>query len=514
MHQPYYRDLASGQLHLPWVRLHGIKDYLDMVKILEHYPKIHQTFNLVPCLIEQIQAYCEGSQDTYQILSYKKASELTNEEKHFIKEHFFSAHPDNLIALSPRYYQLYLQNLARKDFTLQDYLDLQVWFNLGWFDPICKKGIPALQKLIAKGRHFNEEDKLVVLNQQIETLKEILPTYKRFQESGQIEVTTTPYYHPITPLLYDTNIAREANRATPLPGVRFNYPEDALSQIKQAVELYSKTFGMPLRGMWPSEEAVSEHIIPYFLESGIKWIITDEEILFRSLKKKRSAPLLYQPHLLKRKEGDLSALFRDRNLSDLIGFMYHKMTEQAAVADFIGHLHNIARAFKGKDCFVVIAMDGENAWEYYRNDGWDFLSHLYKCLSLDTHIQTVTVSEYLAKYPATANIRRISAGSWIYGNFNKWIGHEQKNKAWEYLAKARAELTQSTVHSQQSTVHSQQSTVDIEKAWKQIYICEGSDWFWWYADNNADFDFLYRKHLRNFYTFIGKEPPEYLNHPL
>ena len=358
MHQPYYQDLASGEMHLPWVRLHGIKDYLDMVKILEKYPKIHQTFNLVPSLIEQIQAYTAGAKDSYQILSYKKAGELSQEEKHFILEHFFSAHLKNIISIYPRYYELYLKKQAKKDFTTQDYLDLMVWFNLAWFDPYCKNNIPQLRKLIAQARDFSEEDKQIVLTQQIEVLKEILPVYKEFQDRGQIEVTTTPYYHPISPLLYDSNIAKEANRFTSLPEVRFAYPDDLTSHIRQAVELYTNVFARPPEGMWPSEEAISEHILPYIQEAGIKWIITDEEILTRSIKKKRTSRILYKPYSLKREQGNLAVLFRDRNLSDLIGFVYHGMTEHAAVADFIGHLHTIAKGFKGEDCLVTIAMDG------------------------------------------------------------------------------------------------------------------------------------------------------------
>lgn len=508
MHQPYYRDLDTGEIHLPWVRLHGIKDYLDMVKILENYPRIHQTFNLVPSLIEQIQAYIEGGQDTYQRLSHKKAEVLNSEEKHFIKEHFFSANLRNIISVHPRYYHLYLKKQRGEEFSTQEYLDLQVWFNLAWFDHICKITIPELQKLIAKGRHYSEEDKSIVLQLQIELLKEIIPTYKKFQEQGRIEVTISPYYHPITPLLCNTNIAREANKSTPLPKEKFIYPEDARAQIRQAVELYRNAFGRPPEGMWPSEEAVSEHILPYIMEQGIRWIVTDEAILLRSLKKKRTVQLLYKPYLLKREKGDISVIFRDRNLSDLIGFVYHGMTEPAAVADLIGHLHNIIKVTKGEDCLVVIAMDGENAWEYYRNDGYDFLAHLYKCLSDDKFIQTVTVSEYLKKFPAKSNISRLGAGSWIYGNFNKWIGHEQKNRAWDYLAAARAELASLKAQGPEN------SKVDMEKAWKQMYILEGSDWFWWYGDNNPDFDILYRKHLINFYKFIRKEPPEYLHRPI
>ena len=517
MHQPYYKDLVSGEMHLPWVRLHGIKDYLDMVKILENYPKIHQTFNLVPSLIEQIQAYTEGAWDKYQILSDKKAGELNQEEKHFIREHFFAAHLKNIISIYPRYYELYLKKQAKKDFTTQDYLDLMVWFNLAWFDPYCKNNIPQLRNLIAQARNFSEEDKQDVLTRQIEVLREILPVYKKFQDRGQIEVTTTPYYHPISPLLYDSNIAKEANHRTSLPEVRFAYPEDLTSQIRQAVELYKNVFGKPPQGMWPSEEAVSEHILPYMQESGIKWIITDEEILTRSIKKKRTSRILYKPYLLKREKGGLAVLFRDRNLSDLIGFVYHGLSEQAGVADFIGHLHTIAKGFKGEDCLVVIAMDGENAWEYYKNDGWDFLSRLYRCLSEDRLIKTVTVSEYLREHPAKDNIRRLSAGSWIYGNFNKWMGQEQKNKAWDYLARAREELELLALPAEGGSAYggnSRLSAENLQKAWKQIYICEGSDWFWWYGDNNADFDYLYRRHLSNFYKFIGQEPPEYLSRPI
>ena len=303
MHQPYYRDLASGEIQLPWVRLHGIKDYLDMVKILEHFPKIRQTFNLVPCLIEQIQAYIAGDKDYYQVISYKRCEELSNDEKGFILERFFSAHLKNIISLYPRYYELYLKKQARKEFSPQDYLDLQVWFNLAWFDPCLKNSIPELKRLIAKARNFSQEDKQIVLDAQIEVLKEIIPTYRKFQDSGQIEVIANPYYHPITPLLYNTNIAREANRSALLPAENFNYPEDALSQIRQAVELYKNCFGRPPRGMWPSEEAVSEHIVNYLINSGIKWIVTDEEILFRSIRKKERPNSFINRICLKEKMG-------------------------------------------------------------------------------------------------------------------------------------------------------------------------------------------------------------------
>lgn len=508
MHQPYYRDLITNEIHLPWVRLHGIKDYSDMVKILENFPKIHQTFNLVPSLIEQIQAYIDGAQDTFQVLSYKRAKDLNQEEKRFIYDRFFSAHLANIISVYPRYYQLYFKKQKNIAFDTQDYLDLQVWFNLAWFDTYFKKNIPELRNLIYKARYFTEEDKKVVLDTQIKVLKDILPIYREFQDKGQIEVTISPYYHPITPLLYDTKTAKEANKSTPLPVEKFHYPEDAKSQINQAVKLYQDVFGKMPSGMWPSEESVSEHIIPFIIQSGIKWIVTDEAILFKSLNKKRTPERLYKPYLLKREDGELNVVFRDRNLSDLIGFVYFNWTEVAASSDFMGHLNNIAKHSKGKDTFVVIAMDGENAWEYYRNDGWNFLSELYKSISESPNIKTVTLSEYFAINKPKDNIKRIACGSWIYGNFNKWIGQEQKNKAWEYLGRARKELEEVSANTKKP------KNENIEKAWKQMYICEGSDWFWWYGDNNADFDYLYRRHLSNLYKLIGRDIPSYLNKPI
>ena len=261
--------------------------------------------------------------------------------------------------------------------------------------------------------------------------------------------------------------------------------------------------------MWPSEEGVSEHILPYIIKSGIKWIVADEAILFKSLKrKKRDTNLLYQPHLIKREEGDLAIVFRDRNLSDLIGFVYHKWTAEDAVKDFIKHLDNIALSFKDRDILVTIAMDGENAWEYYTNDGHDFLNLLYQRLSESKTIKTTTISEYLKIRPATLKIERVSAGSWIYGEFGKWIGNPQKIKGWEYLAKARKELE--NLEKQPTPAN-----IDMKLAWKQMYILEGSDWFWWLGeDPDGSFDRLFRKHMANFYNIISQEPPEYLNHPI
>lgn len=492
---------------MPWVRLHGTKDYLDMVDILGKFPAIHLTFNLVPSLIEQIEDYTSRTvRDKYLELSYKPAKELSGEDRAFILENFFSINKEKVIFLHPRYYQLYAQKQKGLEFTAQDYLDLQVWFNLTWIDPVFRQSLPELKNIVNKGRFFNEDEKQIVLAKQIEILEEIIPAYKKFMQSGQIEVSISPYYHPILPLLYSTNTAKEANPKAVLPKIRFAYPDDCAAQIKEAVRFYQSKFGAKPAGMWPSEEAVSEHILPFIINSGINWIVTDEALLFKSLKlKKRDAKLLYQPYSLKRKGGNLNIVFRDRNLSDLLGFVYHGRKTEAAVQDFLDHLELIHKAYDGQDLLVTVAMDGENAWEYYKNDGSDFLNLLYQRLSESKIIKTATVSEYLEKFPPRSEIKHLACGSWIYAEFGKWIGNPLKLRAWECLAQARKELEQKAAGRGEGA----------DLAWKQMYILEGSDWFWWYGDEeNGDFDKLFRAHLTNFYTLIKKDPPAYLKNPL
>ncbi|MCM8795501.1 MAG: glycoside hydrolase family 57 protein [Candidatus Omnitrophica bacterium] len=503
MHQPYYKNLLTGEAKMPWVRLHGLKDYLDMVKILKSYPKIRQTFNLVPSLLEQIEDYTHRTnKDKFLDLSYKPAKELTAEERNFVLENFFSINKEKVIALFPRYYELYFKKIKKEEFSIQDLRDLQVYFNLVWIDPLFRQEYPELKNALYKARFFSEEEKIALLDRQIEILEEIIPAYKEFMASGQIEITTSPYYHPILPLLYNIKIAKEANPKTLLPKVEFSYPEDVQAQINLAVDFYQKIFGQRPQGIWPSEESVSEHILPFFISAGINWLVTDEAILFKSLKKKRrDSKILYQPHILKRKSGNLNIIFRDRNLSDLISFVYYNLKPEAAVDDFMRHLKNIADTFGNEDTLLTIAMDGENAWEYYANDGHDFLQLLYQRLSEAKFVSTTTPSEYLKTHPPVLEIKRLAAGSWIFANFNKWMNHPDKTKAWEWLAEARKELD-----STQYSIHNTQ----YEWAWKQIYILEGSDWFWW-AGENPFFERLFQIHLKNFYRLINRPAPPYLN---
>lgn len=498
MHQPYYKDLITGEFHLPWARLHATKDYLDMLKILENFPKIKQVFNLVPSLIEQLEDYAKGeAKDHFLELSYKRPRDLNNEERNFVLEHFFMVDPNRVISNFPRYLELFYKRKTGLEFSDQDILDLQVLFNLAWIDPYFRKTRDDLKSLVLRGRFFSQEEKLIVLNSQIDIIRQIIPTYQEFLRKGRIEITVTPFYHPILPLLYNTKIAKESNPRATLPKKNFNFPQDALWHIKEAVACYKNYFGSQNNlGMWPSEEAVSEHIVKFFIEQNINWIISDEAILFRSLNKRRTAEALYQPYKLQREGGELNIIFRDRNLSDLIGFVYQRWDEKQAVDDFIKHLDNIIKHFKGKDCLVTIAMDGENAWEYYKNDGWDFLSLLYERLSNHPEIKTVTISEYLKERPAQINIKKLASGSWIHGNFNKWIGQGDKTLFWQYLLEAREILDK--------------ENITDELAWRQIHVLEGSDWFWWAAEGHPQFDQLFKKHLANFYNIIRHPLPEYL----
>ena len=535
MHQPYYKDNLTKEVSMPWVRLHAIKDYLDMAEILDAFPSIHQTFNLVPSLIDQIEDYTKKNNqtDTFLELSRKKASELDDNDKDFILLNFFMANWKNMVRVYPRYNDLLhkrgrtidssLVEMRRKRFSTQDFLDLQVWFNLAWFDPIFTEKDDVLKKLVKKGQYYTEEDKTIVLNKQLDIMAKILPKYKKLQDTGRIEVTVSPYYHPILPLLCDIKAAKESSADTILPNVNFSHPEDANHQIKESIRRYREVFGMPPRGMWPPEGAVSESIVPLLQESGIEWIAADESILFKSLNKQRDGKLLYKPYVIERGGKKLSIIFRDHNLSDMIGFDYSMWRGDEAAADLIKRLHGIRNGILKEEgeFLVTILLDGENAWEYYPEDGRDFLTNLYRNLENDPKLKTVTVSEFLKGYPDAKGIDRLFPGSWINSNFKIWIGHPEKNLSWEYLAKTREYLVKwEMTHTQpEYKAENSQWREVIRNAWEEIYIAEGSDWNWWYGDDHSsamddEFDRLYRKHLSNIYEILKEDVPDYLHIPI
>jgi alpha-amylase/alpha-mannosidase (GH57 family) len=523
MHQPFYKDVVTGEYVLPWVRLHAIKDYYDMAAILDNFPNIKQTFNLVPSLLEQIDEYVKGiAVDRHLALTIKKAADLTDEDRSFILQNFFMANWDTMVIPYKRFFELLLKRgrfvsheevkTVAKRFSDQEMLDLQVWFNLTWFGHIYKTNDPLVRGLLEKGRDFTEEEKLALIEKQKEIMQKVIQKYKELMEKKQIEVSVTPYYHPILPLLVDTNAAKESIPGIALPLNRFRHPEDAKFQIDEAVKYATQLLGAAPLGMWPSEGSVSEEIIPLIASAGIKWIATDEEILSMSFGKgaggdrKLNNYELFKPYKLERGDSKLNIIFRDHALSDLIGFIYSKWNPKDAANDFVGHLNNIRSSLPDdREYLVSIILDGENAWEYYSNNGWDFLSELYAKISEDPNIKTVRICDFLEQNPPQDGIGHLFAGSWINHNFRIWIGHEEDNKAWDYLSKARLALAAAT-------------NAD-PKAWKELYIAEGSDWCWWYGDDHSSgnddmFDMLFRKHLKNIYQLIGKPSPQYLDQPI
>ncbi|MBI3753912.1 MAG: hypothetical protein HY266_07735 [Deltaproteobacteria bacterium] len=539
MHQPLYKDPFTGEYILPWVRLHGTKDYYDMVSILEDFPSLHQTFNLVPSLIEQLNDYAEGkASDKFLSLTLKPAPDLTSDDKGFMMRNFFLANWEHMIKPLHGYWELLKKrgfyhhenemDDAIRYFSEQDFLDMQVLFNLAWIDPAIRENDGFLKGLSQKGKGFTEEEKKKLVAKQKEIVKGILPKYREMEKKGIIEITTSPYYHPILPLLCDSHSAKVAMPGAELPQKRFVSPEDAAEQIKRGIKLHQETFGRRPKGMWPSEGSVSEAMLPIIANEGIRWVATDEEILANSLKRgiRRDSDgycldpeILYKPYYVTAEGKRLSIIFRDHVLSDLIGFVYAAWDAEKAADDFAGRLVKIHDSLPSPEgCLLSIILDGENAWEYYKNDGRDFLCALYARLAKHPLLRAVTVSEYLEEYPPKEELPTLYAGSWINHNFKIWIGHSEDNTAWDYVKDARDALVDYEKILRQSGAYEQHKD-QIADAWQEIYAAEGSDWFWWYGDEHSsmsdkEFDELFRKHIKRVYALIGKEPPLSLEVPI
>lgn len=534
MHQPLYKDRINNAYLMPWVRLHGIKDYLDMAIILEKFPNLSQTFNLVPSLIEQLEDYVEGkAKDPYWKLSKIPVNKLSIIQKAKILELFFDLTWDKMIYKFPRYFEIlqkreYFLKINKefvsiaKEFSEQEILDLSVWFNIAWFDYLWQNEAPELIRLIKKGRYFTEEDRKIVLNKQIEIIKRIIPEYKKLLKLGKVEIITSPYYHPILPLLCNSDSAKIARPEINLPWIHYHYPEDAFIQIKKGIDKHINCFGRRPSGMWPSEHSVSPEILPALVENKIKWIVSDEGILFHSLgyfphrdsEQLFTEPaVLYQPYLLEQSGRKITIIFRDIYLSDAIGFMYSKMDPFSAAEDLYNRLKAIQQRLPDNYPYLVtIALDGENCWEHYVNDGHDFLNHFYEMVSNDSSLNMTSVNKYLEEHPPQKVLTNLFSGSWIRSDFTTWIGDPAKNKAWDYLYIARKELENYQIN------YPEQKDV-LDKAWEEIYISEGSDWFWWFGKVNSSshddlFDWQFRLHLQNVYRLINEDIPDYLNYPL
>jgi alpha-amylase/alpha-mannosidase (GH57 family) len=529
-HQPYYPDDIAQENPMPWVRLHGVKDYYGMALHLLEVPEMRCNINLVPSLLLQLTGYTErGASDRFLDVSRIPANSLSEADSLFLLDHFFMCNHREMIAPYMRYAELLHRRGAGRNtaqealrrFNDKDLRDLQVWYNLTWIHPLAFERDSDLRELRDKGRNFTEADKEVVLAKQIDILRQVIPLHKKLADSGQVELTTTPFFHPILPLLFDKKLAREAIPEIKLPRYTGGYLEDAAVHVKRAVEYHTKMFGAPPKGMWPAEGSVCQPMLPLLAEHGIRWIATDEEVLggstqgFVSRDHKgyvRNPEHLYRPYKVSENGKELSIIFRDHALSDMIGFHYQHSDPVAAAEDFVNHLRAIGGAIENGRALVSVILDGENCWESYPGGGVPFLRALYERCARSHDVKPVTVANYLEHHPPRDTLPHLFAGSWINHNFAIWIGHEEDNTAWDALQRAREHLKQ---RSQQEHLQPDK----LRQAWEEIYIAEGSDWFWWYGDDHSSaqdalFDFLFRKHLQNVYLLLGDTPPPDLAHPI
>ncbi|MBI3467986.1 MAG: alpha-amylase/alpha-mannosidase [Planctomycetes bacterium] len=526
-HQPYYPDDVGSENPMPWVRLHGVKDYYGMALHLKEVPEFRCTINLVPSLLAQLKAYTErGASDTHLDLSRRPADSLSQADSLYLLDNFFLVHSEQMIRPHRRYYELYLKRNAAVDssaralrrYSKTDLRDLQVWWNLTWVHPLVIEQDRELQELQKKDRHYSEAEKNWLLDRHVDILRRIIPLHRELADSGQIELTTTPYYHPILPLLWDKRLAREAMPQVSLPRYLNPYVEDGRIQIQRAVAYHQEVFGGPPRGMWPSEGSVCPQMVPALVEAGIGWIATDEEILAQSTEGRvgrdssghvRHPELLYRPWRFQHEGRSLAVVFRDHGLSDLLGFHYQRTSAARAVEDFVHRLELVAEATRphngDQPPLVAVILDGENCWEYYPGGGVDFLRLLYRRCASHPGVQAVRVRDHLEAWPATESLPRLASGSWIQHNFAIWIGDEEDNRAWDLLHETREHLRQV----EQSR---QMDAQQVRRAWEEIYIAEGSDWFWWFGDSHSSaqdsvFDRLFRKHLLNVYMILGEQAP-------
>ncbi len=531
MHQPFYKDLVTGEYRLPWVRLHALKDYFGMVKLLDEFPGVHQTFNLVPSLITQIQDYVSGTaNDPFWEVASRPASELGLEERRFAVQYLFQANTDNMIGRYPRYRELWQkfhatpEEAARMGARISDseLADLQVLSQIAWMDEVFLQD-SQIRELIQKARNYSGEDQQLVIQKQKEFLGQVLPAYAEAAQRGSIEISTSPFYHPILPLVCDTNAGAISHAGLPLPTERFRHPEDAREQIARGLTLHEQAFGFRPHGMWPSEGSVSDEVLTIAHQCGLKWLATDEGVLGRSIGflfhrdgsgklDPEGAERLYQIYRWEQDEAHVNVFFRDHSLSDLIGFVYSGVPPQEAAHDFIHHVKDSAVPLlsKGQNAIVPVILDGENAWESYPRSGREFLRRLYQTIEGDPVFEALTFSEAIAREKPPATIGSIFPGSWINANFDVWIGAPEDNLAWDHLSAARdfyADHADAASPDQRQLAH------------EELLIAEGSDWNWWYGPehhsaNDRDFDELYRKHLSNVYHALGAAPPEVLAQPI
>lgn len=498
MHQPDYRN-KSGIMQMPWVFLHALKDYYDMPWMLSRHEHLKATFNITPPLIEQLALYCDSpaSYDCFLSLWLRHPEELSEKERQWMVKICKSPPYDTMVAPLPTYARRYKKERLDDN----DLFDLQVLFLLSWCGVYLRQHDQTVATLIQKGEFFNSYDKQILLSSLARFVRGIFGYYSELHAQGRIAISTTPLNHPILPLLMDMNNARDANPSTSIPEQHIPLAEDAREQVLRAQTMFRQTFGYDAVGFWPAEGAVDPKSVALLHELGISWIATDEAILFKSLGHARREELYHTYNYRGMYMG-----FRDHGLSDLIGFTYRFWGAHKAADHFMGALHPIQK--NNPEATVFVILDGENAWEFYQNNAFDFFDALYQSISNTSWCETVHMDE-LVTAPALP-LERLAAGSWIHGEFNTWVGHHEKTRGWELIYMTRRDFE----HHKSALEHDK-----IEAIIKHFLAAECSDWFWWYGDDHytdfgAEFDALFRSHLIDIYDLIGIAVPSDLFEPI
>ncbi len=513
---------------MPWVRLHAVKDYLDMALWTKKFEKLKLNFNFVPILVDSIIDYGEKeAHDIHSRMTITPENELTKEDKIFILNNFFDANYQTMILSNPEYHRLYqiVQAEGTNDVSIlsnQEYADLMALFNLAWIDPSFKTSNSELKKLIKKGKNYTLEDRINIIEIQREIIRKIIPTIKKLVEKNKIEITTSPYYHPILPILLDyKNIKKNQIPDDEISHLKTEL--DAKIQTEMALDRIEEVFGKRPRGIWPSEHCVNRKTLELFSSIGVDWSISDEGILANSINFEFEHDFkgyLKEPyHLLKTykyhtKNSDLKMIFRDSTIPNLISFEYQNHNPIATANDLydrIKILQSKILSSPDSEHLLTIALDGENCWENYLEDGASFLKTLYTLITQDDTLETVLISDYLDNTKEDKPLNKIASGSWINRNFKLWVDEPVKDIAWTYLKRVRQDFS--------NFVKREPLNPNIELARRELFICEGSDWYWWYGEPNDSgrdniFDFLFRTHLKNIYRYLDLDTPSYLDDPL
>lgn len=540
MHQPDYRDYSNGDFVLPWTYLHAIKDYTDMAYHLERHPKIHAVLNFVPILVDQLEDYVDQfatgnlRDPLLRLLAHKNSNELAANQREHILDACFRCNHSKMVEPFPPYKRLMdmYQRLQGAGDAVLSYLsgqymaDLLTWYHIAWCGESVRREHPLVIRLMQKAEGYTYQDRKELLDLIGKLITDIIPRYRKLAESGQIEISATPHYHPLAPLMIDFASALEAMPDAPLPKSAI-YPggrERVVQHIAKAKKSHATRFGSEPKGMWPAEGSISTETLVVMAEEGCHWAASGQAVLVNTLRHHHQptdhrAHYLYRPYKLAGEAGAVNCFFRDDNLSDLIGFEYARWDGKDAAHHFVAQIEEISKhAVDGESPVVSVILDGENAWEYYPYNGFYFLDQMYTELENSVSIHTSTFGDYLklgsirSDIAQTKTLSSVVAGSWVYGNFSTWIGCQDKNQAWDLLCAAKTSYDK-------VMASGKLNPAEIIAAEQQLCSCESSDWFWWFGDYNpslsvASFDRLYRHNLTELYKLIKLPAPHNLSEPI